>query len=124
MIIDNLILDGRKGALCCSKTIVAEDKANPTEKEVNNKVDKLSSIHIIESGDAKRFGDLAKDIMQQAHLVQDLYPTSLAGAFELMVRSSGWYQALGQRQGQRSGHDGHNGGHGNGDCGKNSRNCR
>ena len=84
----------------------------------------MAAIHIIKSGDAKRFGDLANDLMQQTHLVQDLYPTSLAGAFELMVRSSGWYQALGQRQGQRSGHDGHNGGHGNGDCGKNSRNCR
>ena len=78
--IETLILAGRKGALCCSKTLMTEDKANPTEKEVNDEVDNLAAIHIIISGDAKRFDDLAKDLMQQAHLGQDLYPTSLAGA--------------------------------------------
>ena len=62
--------------------------------------------------------------MQEAHLVQDLYPKSLAGAFELMVCRFGWYQSLGQRQGQRSGHGSHNGGLGNGDSGNNSCNCR
>ena len=74
--IGTLILAGRKGALCYSKNIVAEDKANPNEKEVNNEVYKLAAIHIIKSGDAKRFGELAKDIIQQANLGQDLYPTS------------------------------------------------
>ena len=59
---------------------MAADKANPTEKEVNNEVDKLAAIHIIESGGAKRFGDLVKDLMQHAHLGQDFYPTSSAGA--------------------------------------------
>ena len=58
-----------------------EDKANTTEKEVNNEVDKLEAIHIIESGDAKRFSEIAKDIMHQAHLEQYLYPTILASAF-------------------------------------------
>ena len=62
--------------------------------------------------------------MHQAHLGQDLYPTSLAGAFELMVRLSMWYKSLGKRQGQRSGRGGHNGGRGNGDCGNNPRNRR
>ena len=47
---------------------MAADKANPNYKEVNDEVENLEAIHIIESGDAKRFGDLAKDIMQQAHL--------------------------------------------------------
>ena len=74
---------------------MAKDKENPTKKEVNYEVDKLAAIHIIESGDAKRFGDLKKDLTQQAHLGQDLYPTSSAGAFELMVRRSGRYQELG-----------------------------
>ena len=103
---------------------MAEDKANHTEKEVNDEVDKLAAIHIIESAEAKLFGDLVKDLMQQAHLGQDLYPKSLAGVFELMVRRSGRYQALGQRKGQRSGCGGHNGGRGNGDSGNNFRNRR
>ena len=103
---------------------MAEDKSNTTEKEVNDEVDKLSAIHIIKSGNAKHVGDLAKDLIQQAHLGQDLYPKSSAGAFELMVRRSGQYQSLGQRQGQRSGRGGHNGGRGNLDCGNNSRNSR
>ena len=30
--IETLILAGGKGALCCIKTLVAEDKSNPTEK--------------------------------------------------------------------------------------------
>ena len=55
-------------------------------------------------------------------MVLDFYPTSLAGAFELMVRRSGRYQELGKRQGQRSGHGSHNGGLGNGDSGNNSCN--
>ena len=60
---------------------MASDKAKPNEKEVNDEVEKLAAIHIIEPGDAKSFGKLAKDIIQQAHLGQDLYPTSLAGDF-------------------------------------------
>ena len=58
------------------KTVVSAYKANTTEKEGNDEVEKLAAIHIIESGDAKIFGDLAKDIMQKAHLGQDLYPMS------------------------------------------------
>ena len=46
-IIENLIIDDRKGALCCSKTLVFEDKENPNYKEVNDEVEKLSAIHII-----------------------------------------------------------------------------
>ena len=49
---------------------------------------------------------------------------SLAGDFELMVWRSGWYQALGQKQGQIIVCGGHNGGHGNADRGNNSCNCR
>ena len=41
-----------------------------------------------------------------------------------MVRHSGRYQALEQRQGQRSGCGGHNGGRGNGYRGNNSSNRR
>ena len=82
----------------------------------------MSAIHIIYSGDARHFGDLTNDLMQQAHLGQNLYPKSLAGAFELMVWRSGRYQSLGQRQVHRSGCGGHNGGRGNGDCGNNTRN--
>ena len=78
-IIETLILAGRKGAPYWSKTLVAEDKANPNDNEINDEVDKLAAVHIIESGDAKRFVDLAKDLIQQTHLGQDLYPTSLAG---------------------------------------------
>ena len=73
---------------------MAEDKAITTEKEVNNKVDKLESTHIIKSGDSKRFGDIAKDLMHQADLVQDLYQTSLSGYSGLMVLCSGRYQEL------------------------------
>ena len=62
--------------------------------------------------------------MQKAHLGQDLYPTISDGSFELMVKHSRQYQALGHRQGQRSGSDGHNGGRGNGDRGNNYLNCR
>ena len=42
-------------ALCCSKNIVAKDRANITEKESKDEVDKLEDIHIIEFGDAKCF---------------------------------------------------------------------
>ena len=66
--IETLILSGGKGALWCIKTLVDDDKSNPTEKEVNYEVDKLKTIHIIESGKAKRFDALAKYLMQQAHL--------------------------------------------------------
>ena len=90
--IDTLILASGNGALFCSKNIMAEDKANNSDKELNYEVDNLVAIHIIESGDAKLFGDLAKDLMQHAHLGQFFYPTSLAGAFELMVWCSGRYQ--------------------------------
>ena len=76
LIIETLTLSGGKGYLCYSKTIMDEDKENPTEKEVNNEVENLAAIHIIESGEYKRFVDLAKDLMQQANLGQDLYPTS------------------------------------------------
>ena len=71
---------------------MAENKANTTKKEVNDEVYKLAAIHIIKSGDSKRFGNLADDLMHQANLVHDLYPISSAGAFELMVRRSGRYQ--------------------------------
>ena len=101
---------------------MAEYKHNPTEKEVNDEVDKLAAIHIIESSDIKRFSDLTKDLMQQAHLGQDLYPTSSASDFELMVRRSRQCQSLGQIQVQRSGCGVHNGGRGNGDHGNNSCN--
>ena len=101
---------------------MVEEKANPTKKELNDDVEKLAAIRIIESGYAKLFGDLAKDLVQQAHLGQDLYSTSSAGDFEPMVWRSGRYKALGQRQGQRSGCGGHNGGRGSGDCGDNSLN--
>ena len=92
--IENLILAVGKGALCCSKNLVDTDKDNPTEKYVNNEVDKLTAIHMIESGDAKNFGDLENDLMQQEHLGQDLYPSSSAGAFELMVCISRRYRSL------------------------------
>ena len=98
MSIDTLIISGRKGALCYSKTLVADDTANPTENKVDDEVDKLEDIHIIKSGEAKRFGDLAKDLMYQAHLGQDVYPTSSTVTFEIMVRLSERYQALVQRQ--------------------------
>ena len=62
--------------------------------------------------------------MQQANLVQDFYPTSSDGNFELMFWRSGRYQALGQRQVQRSGRGVHNSGCGNCDCGNNSCNRR
>ena len=61
--------------------------------------------------------------MQQAYLGQDLYPTSLVGAFELMVWHSGSYPSLGQRQGQRSGCCSHNGGRVNGGHCNNPHNC-
>ena len=69
----------------------------------------MTAIHIIESGDAKSFGDLTKDIMQQEKLGQDLYPKNSAVNFELMVKRSKQYQSLGQRQEQKSGRGGHNG---------------
>ena len=68
------------------KLLWLKNKANTTDKEVNDKVDNLAAIHIIELGDAKSFGDLAKDIMQHSHLVQDFYPKIPDGAFELMVQ--------------------------------------
>ena len=43
---------------------MAEDKANPTEKEVNDEVYKFSDIHIIKSGEAKRFGGIVEDLIQ------------------------------------------------------------
>ena len=46
--IETLIISGRKRALCCSKTLMAEDKANTTEKEVKDKIDNLVTKHIIE----------------------------------------------------------------------------
>ena len=64
-------------------------------KREKNEVENLADIHMIESGDTKRFGDIAKDLTQQAHLVKELYPTSLDGAFELIVWRSGRYQSLG-----------------------------
>ena len=103
---------------------MASDKAKPNKKEVNDEVEKLAAIHIIESGDVKRFGDLVKYFMQQENLGQDLYPASSAVDLELMVWRSGQYPELVQRQGQRNGCDGHNGGRGNGDCGNNYRNYR
>ena len=84
----------------------------------------LAAIHIIEWGDAKCFGDLAKDLMHQAHLGQDLHLPSSAGAVELMVCRSGRYKSLGQRKVQRGGCGGHNGGRGNGDRGNSPRNSR
>ena len=82
----------------------------------------MAAIYIIKSGYAKRFSDLAKYIMHQAHLGQDLYLTSSAGDFELVVWNSGRYTELGQRQVHRSGRGGHNGGRVNGERGDNSHN--
>ena len=48
----------------------------------------------------------------------------MAGDFELIVWRSGRYQALVQRQVQRSGRGGHKGGRVNGDCGNTYHNFR
>ena len=45
---ETLILSCGKGALFCSKILVAEEKANTTEKEVKDKIDNLVTKHIIE----------------------------------------------------------------------------
>ena len=44
--VETLIIANRKGALCCSKTLVDADKSNPTKKEIKNEVDKLAASRL------------------------------------------------------------------------------
>ena len=62
------------------------------DKETTTKEDKFSAIHLLQTSDTVRYGNLNKELKNGSYIGWDEYPTTSGGAYVLVVCGSDRYQ--------------------------------
>ena len=92
--IETLILDGGRHFLCSPDITEAADQAEPSEKETTSEEEKFSAIHLLQTSDLVKYGNLNKELQNGSYLGREKYTTTSEGAYKLMVCRSGRYQSI------------------------------
>ena len=71
--------------LCSPDTMELAYQENPPEKETTRKEDKFSAIHLLQTSDMVRYGNLNKEIQNGSYTGRKKYTTGSGGAYEFMV---------------------------------------
>ena len=89
------------------------DQANssPSDNETTNEEDKLCVIHMLQTSDPVRYGNLNKKLQNGSYAGRGKYQNTSGGDYELMVHRSGIYQPI--DNGGNGGGRGHSNGRGN-----------
>ena len=79
-----LALSGGKHVLCSTTLMIAVDKDNPTQTEINMEEDKLKAMALIMRSDTARYGHLQQSLEEGTHRGRDEYPTTVTAAYDLL----------------------------------------
>ena len=90
-----------------SPELITSAGSTVTAKETSTEIDKFLGFLLLLNADQQRYGDLQKELAQDAQLGNDNYPQTTASTYELLCRRSGRYESFG-----RPGRGGRNGGRG------------
>jgi hypothetical protein len=101
--VETLILAGGRHVLSSPQIIDCVDAKNPSKEEVRREEEKFSAIHVLQTSDPVRYNDLNEELKNASYVGRDDYPTTISSAYELMIRRSGRYQAIGTRDNGRRG---------------------
>ena len=82
--IETLILAEGRCVLCNTDIVQAADQAKPSEKETKIEEEKFSAIHLLQTSDPVRYGNLNKELYNGSYVGRDKCPTTSGGAYELM----------------------------------------
>jgi hypothetical protein len=126
--VETLISAGGR-QIFCSPEIMESKTDIPTKAERSAEEEKFKAICYLKQSDKSRHGSLLRDLQNGAYVGRDEYPTTTAGAYDLMIRRSGAFQGRSTggrgrggrfgRGGGRSGRGGYNfAQHGRGDNGR------
>ena len=66
----------------------------PSEKETTREEEKFSAIHLLQTLDLVRHGNLNEELQNESYVGREKYPTTFGVSYELMVRRSGRYQSI------------------------------
>jgi hypothetical protein len=100
--VETLVLAGGRHVLCSPDIMDTVVLNNPTDQEISIEEERFRAIHLLQIADPQRYSSLNEDLQHGSYLGRDEYPETTSGAFELMVRRSGRYQALGSTRQQQS----------------------
>jgi hypothetical protein len=109
--VETLISTGGKHFLC-SPDIMDKKGDEPTKAEVATEEEKFKAICYLKQSDKTRHGALLRDLQNGAYVGRDEYPTTTAGAYDLMIRRSGIFQGKASIVHNRHGRFGRGGGRG------------
>ena len=96
--VETLVLAGGRHVLCSPDIMDTIVLNNPTDQEISIEEEKFRAIHLLQIADSNRYSSLNEDLQNGSFLGRDEYPETTSGTFELMVRRSGRYQALGSNR--------------------------
>ena len=71
-----------------SPRIVGTKLADATVEEIKKEKQKFKSMCFLQRADMNRYGELIEDLKKSGHRGRDEYPETIAGAYELLVRTS------------------------------------
>jgi hypothetical protein len=112
--VETLISAGGRQVLC-STEIMEKKGQTPTVAEKLTEEEKFKAICFLKQSDKNRHGALLRDLQNGAYVGRDEYPTTPAGAYDLMIRRSGVFYGRssgGRGRGGRFGRGGGRGGRG------------
>ena len=98
--IDTLISAGGRHILC-SETIMDKASTNLTDVEIIAEEENFKAMMYLKQSDKSRHGRLIGDLQNGAYVDCDEYPTTLAGAYDLMIRRSGVFTSFLNNSGDR-----------------------
>ena len=75
--------------LCSLDIMEAVDQENPLEKEMTREEDKFSAIHLLQTSDTFRYGNINKKLQNWPYVAGGNYLTTSRGDYEPMVYRSG-----------------------------------
>ena len=115
--VETVITAGGKH-IFCSPTIMEKAGSVATSVETATEVERYKAICYLKQSDKKRHGDLMDELQNAAYVGRDEYPTTTAGAYDLMARRSGVFSNRPHYQGRGRGRGRGDGGRGRGDGGR------
>ena len=74
---------------CSSELVKCEDIDNILDAETATEEQKLMAVIILKRSDEARYKKLLSDLKDGSNLSRDEYPITVAGAFDLLNRTSG-----------------------------------
>ncbi len=98
--IDTLISAGDRYILC-SETIMDKDSTDPTDAEIIVEEEKFKAMMYLKQSDKSRHGRIISNLQDGANVDCDEYPTTLAGAYDLMIHRSGVFTSILNKSGCR-----------------------